>query len=122
MICHSERIKELTERAKESQPYLKDCDIGEKCYILSLAAAIKLFRLKAYSQNELKQLQSQLKSDLEIYYLNCKCFERAVEIRNAYSPILTEAEKHGCKICQKIVRIFDGRENGKENQNETQEE
>ena len=37
-------------------------------------------------------------------------YQQAVEVRNHMGQYLTEATKHGCPICKKLVEIFEGRE------------
>lgn len=109
-ICRSERIKLLTERAKTNNIYTDDLDIGESSYLLGLISAITLYNQKIISRDELSFKQKYLQSQLEIYYIHCELYEHHAEIRNRYSPVLTKAEKNGCPICRKIIRIFDGRE------------
>lgn len=42
-------------------------------------------------------------------------YQQAVEIRNHMGQYLTEATKHGCPICKKLVKIFEGRERDVQN-------
>lgn len=37
-------------------------------------------------------------------------YQESIEARNRMGQYLTEAVKHGCPVCKKIVEIFDGRE------------
>lgn len=108
--CHSDRIKMLTERAKSGMDYIYDLDIGESCYLLSLISEIRAFRTGNMTSDELYHSQKTLEAQLEKYYQLCAIFEQHVHICNRYSEVLTEAEKHGCPVCKKLVRIFDGRE------------
>lgn len=110
MTCHSERIKELTERAKSSSPKSEWLEIGESCYVEILAVYIREYRLGNITSEELVKRQKELETKLSRYYQHCEVFDRAVEIRNRYSEVLTEAEKKGCPICKKLVKIFDGRD------------
>ena len=109
-ICRSERIKLLTERAKTNNIYTDDLDIGESAYLLGLISTITLYNQKIIDRNELAFQQKKLQSQLEIYYIHCELYEYHANIRNRYSSVLTDAEKNGCPICRKIIRIFDGRE------------
>ena len=104
------RIKMLTDRAKKGGNYIDDLDIGESCYLLSLITLIGSFRMKLITSEELFHKQKKLERQLEKYYQWGEIFDRHVQIRNGYSNVLTEAEKHGCPVCRKIVRIFDGRD------------
>lgn len=108
---YTDRISDLTGRAKETHPYTKDTNIGERAYILALSAQIRAYREKHISRDELMKAQAELKSELLKYYQQREMFDRHIGINNRYSPLLTEAEKTGCPVCRKLVRIFDGREN-----------
>lgn len=104
------RLSELTDRAKQSNAYKADLDIGETCYLLSLLSAVKLFRMKCMSSDELYHEQKRLEAELMKYYQHRELFGLHISIRNRYSHVLTEAEKSGCEVCRKLVRIFDGRD------------
>lgn len=105
------RITQLTERAKQGSAHTADLDIGESCYLLSLIGAVRLFRMKCMSSDELFHEQKRLEAELLRYYQHCELFDRHTVIRNRYSEVLTEAEKSGCEVCRRLVRIFEGREN-----------
>lgn len=107
---YSERIGELTERSKQSEPKLSDLDIGESAYVLGLWRAVYLFRAGAIEKSGLINTKRDLQNQLEVYFQLAECFENSVRIRNRYSAILTEANKNGCEICKRLVKIFDGRE------------
>jgi hypothetical protein len=106
---YAEKIEILTSRAKDGSTHTADLDIGESCYLLSLIGAVKLFRMKCMSSDELYHEQKRLEAELLKYYQHRELFDLHISIRNRYSPVLTEAEKSGCNVCQRLVRIFDGR-------------
>lgn len=112
MTYRSERIEELTNRAKRNDKHIADLDIGETAYLITLIDYIRQFRRNEIDANELRTNQMKLRAKLEVYYRHCEIYEQAADRRNRYSPVLTEAEKYGCPICKKIVRIFDGRDRG----------
>lgn len=107
---YHDKITMLTERAKQNSRYTKDLEIGETCYLVSLICLIQSFRMKLISQNELFHSQKDLERQLLNYYQHTEIFDRHTDIRNRYSHLLIQAEKDGCPICRKLVRIFDGRE------------
>ena len=110
MKDYSERIKELTERAKAEDEYTLDCDIGESAYLFTLIPMIKAFKAGNMSKKELIEKKKILVGKLSDHYQHREIYDMHIDIRNRYSNVLTEAEKHGCPICKKIVKIFDGRE------------
>lgn len=59
-----------------------------------------------YAKQRAAKLRIEFDRDMMMY----DCFVAATDRQNRYSHILTEAEKNGCPICKKIVRILDGRE------------
>ena len=107
---YTDRISNLTERAKELHPYVRDTNIGERAYILALSTEIRAFREKHISRDDLTKVQAELKNELLKYYQQREMFDRHININNRYSPLLTQSEKTGCPVCRKIVRIFYGRE------------
>lgn len=107
---YTKRIQELTARAKESNDYTMDCDIGETAYLDTLLVYIRDWKAKKTDKETLIRKQKELEQKLLNYYQHCEIFDKHVTIRNAYSNVMTEAEKSGCPICRKIVKIFDGRE------------
>ena len=110
MNDYSERIKELTERAKEGNDYSLDCTIGETAYLETLIHLIERFKDKKIDKDTLITKKKGLVQKLESYYMHSAIYDMHAEIRNRYSQIMTEAEKHGCPICKKLVRVFDGRD------------
>lgn len=107
---YTQRIQELTARAKEGNGYTMDCDIGEAAYLGILLLYIKEWQNKQTDKETLIRKQKELEQKLLNYYQHCEIFDKHVTIRNAYSNVMTEAEKSGCPICKKLVRAFDGRD------------
>ena len=105
----NDKIEELNKRAKQGITYTDDLDIGEICYLTSLQNYIKDYRISSITFDELKIKQEQCQQQLEKYYLHCEIYNEAIEIRNRYSMLLTEATKNGCDICKKIVAVSDKR-------------
>lgn len=104
------RIKMLTDRAKTKDPKKDDLGLGEIFYIEILKAYIANFRVGNITVEKLSERQKAIETALLQYYQQQEMFQNSIEIRIRCGHILTEAEKHGCPICKKLVRIFDGRE------------
>lgn len=105
------RVQELTERAKAGDDKTDDTDIGEEAYLTALRVYVEQYHEGRLSREKLIFHQKTLRLKLEKYYQQTEMFDRHVIIRNHCSEILTEAEKYGCPICRKLVRIFDERDN-----------
>ena len=110
MNDYSERIKELTERAKAENEYTLDCDIAESAYLFTLVIMIKAFKSGQMSKQELIEKKKILVDKLTNHYQHKEIHNMHISIQNRCDEVLAEAEKHGCPICKKLVRIFDGRE------------
>ena len=100
----------LTDRAKTKDPHKGDLDLGEIFYIEILKAYIANFRVGNITAEKLTERQKAIETALLQYYQQREIFDYHIRINNRCSPILTEAEKHGCPICKKLVRVFDGRD------------
>lgn len=107
---YKDKIKNLTERAKRNDAYKDDIDIGELFYIEMLKKYIMEFRSGSIDTSALESKQKTLETALLKYYQWGEVFDYHVEIRNRYSNVMTMAEKCGCPICKKLVKIIDGRE------------
>ena len=110
MHRYEQRIKELTDRAKAGNEYEDDCDLGEQFYLELLTLFVEKYEQRIITRDDLIRKQKALRIRLEKYYQFSEIFENHIHIQNNYSEVLTEAEKHGCPVCRKIVRIFDGRD------------
>lgn len=106
----SDRLLELEKKAQHGEDMPTDLTQSEQLFYLSMVQLYKLFYDHTYDREQAKSA----KQDLITAYKNNafweKLFEHHASIRNRYSPVMTEAEKHGCPICRELVRIFDGRE------------
>ena len=103
-------LDELTERAKRPDPNAKGLNLGERFFVELLSRDIYDFRVGRITEEELVKAKKQLETLLVDYWDQAHMFREDVRIRNSMSQTLTEAEKSGCPICKKLVRIFDGRE------------
>jgi len=107
---YKEEIEKLTERAKKREPKADGLNIGEKFFTELLHLYIEQYRINQITAEELIMKKKQLEKDLINYWDWAEIFKLHCEIRNRQSATLIEAEKNGCPICKRLVRIFDGRE------------
>ena len=105
-----DKLFELEKKASHGEEMPKGLTQSEQLFYLSMVQLYKLFYDHTYDREQAKNI----KQDLTATYRNNAFAENLLEhhaqIRNRYSPVMTEAEKNGCPICRKLVRIFDGRE------------
>lgn len=109
MTCRS-NIDELVERAKLREPKSEGLNLGEKFFVELLHFYIGQYRINRLTAEELREKKKLLERDLVNYWDLQRIFKQDCEIRNRQSQWFIKAEKEGCPICKKLVRIFDGRE------------
>ena len=106
----SDRLLELEKKARQIEDMPKDLTQSEQLFYLSMVQLYKLFYDHTYDREQAKSA----KQDLITAYKNNAFAEKLLlhhaQLRNRYSPVLTDAEKNGCPICKRLVKIFDGRE------------
>lgn len=107
---YTDRIRELTQRAQTGDPKRDDCSIGEVCYTDMLEVYLYQHRQLGMPEEALNKKVTMLRGKLLHYYQLEECSVEAARRRNRYSEVFSEIEKHGCPLCRKVIRIFDGRE------------
>ena len=107
---YREHLDELTERAKLADPNAKGLNLGERHFVELLHFYIGRYRVRDLTAEELTKKKKELENLMVDYWDMSRIFRNDAQIRNSMGQTLTEAEKNGCPICKKLVRIFDGRE------------
>ena len=107
---YREYLDELTERAKLAEPNAKGLNLGERHFVELLHFYIGRYRVRELTAEELTKKKKELENLMVDYWDMARIFRNDAQIRNSMGQTLTEAEKNGCPICKKLVRIFDGRE------------
>ncbi|MDE7389522.1 MAG: hypothetical protein K2M82_01060 [Lachnospiraceae bacterium] len=110
MMIYRSELDDLIERAKQNDPQADDLDLGKKFFVELLHFYIGQYRVNKLTAEQFKVKKKQLERDLINYWDFQDIFRCHTEIRNKQSRYFIEAEKYGCPICKKLVRIFDGRE------------
>ena len=103
-------IDELVTRAKLREPNAKGLNLGERFFVELLHHYIAEYKIREITDVQLRDKKRELESLLIDYWIQAHMFREDVKIRNRMSQTLTEAEKNGCPICKRLIRIFDGRE------------
>ena len=83
---------------------------SEQLYYLSMVRLYSLYRDKVYTREQCQAMKWDIYSTFRNNQAHEHLIQSHADINNRYSQVMTEAEKHGCPICRKLVRIFDGRE------------
>lgn len=106
----SDRLSELEIKAKHGDDMPDGLTQSEQLYYLSMVQLYKLFNSHVYDRSQAKSIKQDIISAYRKNAFEEKLIRHHADIRNKYSHVMTEAEKNGCPICQKLVRIFDVRE------------
>lgn len=101
---------DLERSAMKSEPMPDNLTMPEQWLYLSLRILYREYRSGAIEKKQARQEKRKLIDEYELMMLHHRAYQQATERVNRYSPLLVEAEKSGCDVCRKIVRIFDGRE------------
>lgn len=109
MKTYRSKLDELTERAKLAEPNAKGLNLGERFFVELLHFYIEQFRVQELTAEELKNKKKELEALLIDYWDMARIFREDAKIRNSMSHVFIEAEKSGCPLCRKLIRIFDGR-------------
>lgn len=110
MTTYRSEIEKLTEQAKQKEPKTDNLDLGKKFFVELLHFYIMQYRTNNLTAEELTAKKKLLEKDLMNYWDSERIFKKHCEIRNRQSQWLIAAEKSGCEICKKLVRLFDGRD------------
>lgn len=103
-------LEPLERKAMYGEEMPKDLTQSEQLYYLSMVKLYGLYRDKVYDREQCKAMKQDIYSTYKNNAFHEHLIQYHADIHNRYSQVMTEAEKHGCPICKKLVRIFDGRE------------
>lgn len=104
--------KDLERMAMRGCDPPKGLTLAGEWFYLSMVNLYRLYQRGIYSKEQAHDIKLDLLSKYEKAMFNEKLLHYHARIQNGYSEVLTEAEKHGCPVCKKLVRVFDGREFG----------
>jgi hypothetical protein len=104
------RINELERLVAKGDPLPDNLTAPEQWLYLSLRTLYREYRAGAITKEQAAAEKAKLTDGYGIANLHYRAYMQASARVNRYSPLLTEAEKNGCDVCRKIVRILDGRE------------
>lgn len=106
-LSETERLERL---AMREEPMPEGTGTAGKLFYLCVRELYNLYRNGGITRDEAKEIKAGLLADYKNNSFDERLLQHHAAIRNRCSEVMTEAEKHGCPICRKLVRIFDGRE------------
>lgn len=101
--------EELERLAAKSEPLPNNLTLPEQWLYLSLRVLYREFKTGAITREQATKEKTSILKQFEMAQLHHKAYTQATERSNKYGYLFAEAEKSGCDVCRKIVRILDGR-------------
>lgn len=105
-----DRLKDLESLAMKNEDLPDDATMPEILFFQGMRNLHYQYRIKAIDIDTAKAEKHRLVEEYKRVMIMYNCWTEAILVRNLMSDALTDAEKNGCLRCQRLVRIFDGRE------------
>lgn len=90
--------------------YLGSLTQSEQLLYLQMINIFDAYKYRKITAEEARIMKIDCVKAFEKYKMFEIIFQNACDIRNRQSHWFIKAEKEGCPICKKLVRIFDGRD------------
>lgn len=103
-------VKELELWAKKGTPLPEGASLAESLFYHNLRALYKEYRDGIVDKERARIEKTRLVNQFGVQKLWEDCGQNEYVRWRRYQTIQAEAEKNGCEICRRIVRILDGRD------------
>lgn len=103
-------LDKLERRAMKGNDMPEGLTQSQQLFYLAMVQLYALYYNHTYTKEQAKNAKQEILSAYSKNEFREKLLFYHAKLRNTYSPLLTEAEKTGCPVCRKLVRVFDGRE------------
>lgn len=103
-------VKEIEALAKKGTPLPEDTTLAESLFYYNLRALYKEYRDGVIDKDRAKVEKTRLVNRFGVQKLWEDCAQEQYDRWRKYLRLVSEAEKCGCSICKRIVRILDGRD------------
>lgn len=101
--------EELERLAAKSEPLPDGLTLPEQWLYLSLRLLYKEHKAGMVTREQAAKEKRAILDQYELAKLHYSAYQQTTERTNRYGYLFAEAEKSGCDVCRKIVRILDGR-------------
>lgn len=103
-------LEKLERRARSGSDMPNGLTQPQQLFYLSMLQLYALYHNHTYTKEQARNAKQEILSAYRKNEFDEKLLKYHADIQNRCSHILTEAEKSGCPICKRLVRVFDGRE------------
>ena len=103
-------VEDIEKLAKSGTPLPDTATLAESLLYHNLRRLYWEYRHHILDANQAKMEKNRLIQQFGLEQLYTRCGQQEYERWRRYQVIQAEAEKNGCDICKKIVRILDGRD------------
>ena len=101
--------KEIEALAKKNTPLPEGATLAERLFYRNLRQLYREYREGTVDKVQAKREKGELVKQFGKEKLWEDCGQEHYERWRGYLRIVSKAEKEGCEICRRIVRILDGR-------------
>lgn len=101
---------EVIELAKHNTSLPDDVTLAEGLLYKSMRLTYAAFREGEITKEQGAQERKQAVKQFDKYQLYEKAYRNNAKRGKAIGELLCEVNKHGCELCKRIAKIYDGRE------------
>lgn len=102
--------EEIYELARKRQPAPDNMTLPEQLLYTTARNIYKSYSDGIITLEQAKQEKQQSIRNFDNLSRKYEIYDDHARRRVKISQLLTEADKHGCEICKRVSRVFDGRE------------
>lgn len=100
---------EICELARTRQPLPKGLRLSEQSLYYTLRGIYRSYEAKELSLEQAKAAKIDALREYDSITLGERVATTNAKRMCEISQLLTQVEKHGCDLCKRVARIFDGR-------------
>ncbi|MFR1348276.1 MAG: hypothetical protein ACLSAQ_00990 [[Eubacterium] siraeum] len=101
---------EIIELAKHNTPLPDDATLAEGLLYKSMRLTYAAFREGEITKEQGAQERKQAVKQFDKYQMYEKAYRNNAKRGKAIGKLLCEVNKHGCELCKRMAKIYDGRE------------
>lgn len=102
-------VEDIEKLAKSGTPLPDTATLAESLFYHNMRRLYWEYRHHILDTKQAKMEKNRLIQQFGVEQLHTRCAQHEYNRWRRYQVIQAEAEKHGCDICRKIVKILDGR-------------
>lgn len=101
---------EVIELARHNSPLPDDATLTEGLLYKTMRLTYAAYREGEISKEQGTQERKNAVKQFEKYHMYEKSYRNSARRGKEIGNLLSEVNKHGCELCKRIAKIYDGRE------------